>query len=375
MKSTSYVRQARLFPRLLIAAALAALLLPGPAAAKNVPVEVTVGRSVILDMQGGIERVSVADPAIAEVTVITLKELQVTGKAIGTTSLIIWDKTGAKTFFEIIAAGDNTQFLERLRQLAPGDDIQVSVLKDMVIISGTVSSQERYNRIKRVVEDYKGYKDAKVQMVNLVELASVPQVLLQITVASIDRKATRELGINWAYASSKAIGIFSGVGGSTLGAATITEALGLTATGATASTSAATGGPQFGVIDTHNNTAYFLKALSGKGLAKILAEPNLIVESGKAGQFKAGGEFPYPVVQTTTTGVGSIAPVTIVFKEFGILMDFEPTVRENGIIQLKLVNAEVSRLDFANAVLIGGTRVPGLTKDNVSTSVELKEGE
>jgi len=385
---------------LLLAAALMVSAAGSAEASKGIATEVAVGKSAVLTVQSPVARVSLAEPDIADVVVISPTELQINGKKLGETSLVVWDKTGNKTFFEITVVGGALGVLkEKLKEIAPGDELRFQMLNaNTLVVTGTVSTDERYRKLHNLLLSYGnditeeqvsylqggtviksrassgGEQGNTLRFVMLVDVISPEQVLLQITVASIDRKATRELGINWAYASDKAVGLFSGVGGITSGISTVTGALALASAGSTQSQTSNGNGPQFGVIDTHNNTAYYIKALAGKGLAKILAEPNLIVKSGQQGQFKAGGEFPYPVIQPGS-GVGAQATVTIDFREFGVVMNFKPTVRETGLIQLELVNAEVSSLDFANAVLVGGTRVPALKKDNVKTFVDLREGE
>ena len=113
-----------------------------------------------------------------------------------------------------------------------------------------------------------------------------------------------------------------------------------------------------------------MKALSNKGLFQSLAEPNLIATNGKEASFLAGGEYPYPVVQS---GSGSNS-VTITFKEFGVRLSFTPTVLGGDLIHLK-VKPEVSSLDFANAVIIDGFRVPALSTRRTETEVELRDGQ
>jgi len=390
-----------IFGLCLVLAASLALTAAAPAGAANtIKTDVVVGKSAIMTLPGAVSRVSLADPAIADVVVLSPRELQINGKKVGSTSLIVWDKAGTKTFFDVNVIIDNSQLKDRLAEVAPGDDVQVKVVKDSVVVSGTVTNPDRLLRINAILDSYKG---EGIKVVNLVEVGEMPEVLLQITVASMDRKAARELGINWAYASEKAIGVFSGVGGATIGQA-ITEGGGLLtgdlqAVGGTSSTSTATGGPQFGVLDLRNNTAYFLKALAGKGLAKILAEPNLLVKSGSTGTFLAGGEFPYATINSVSGNTSGATTVTIQWKPFGIRMNFTPKVKESGLIELAMGRApqpntvisgkdmftqyidtgesgiEVSSLDFANAVTVAGTRLPALKKDAVSTNVELKEGE
>ena len=113
-----------------------------------------------------------------------------------------------------------------------------------------------------------------------------------------------------------------------------------------------------------------MKALSNKGLFQSLAEPNLIATNGKEASFLAGGEYPYPVVQS---GSGTNS-VTITFKEFGVRLSFTPTVLGGDLIHLK-VKPEVSSLDFANAVVIDGFRVPALSTRRTETEVELRDGQ
>jgi pilus assembly protein CpaC len=203
----------------------------------------------------------------------------------------------------------------------------------------------------------------------MIEVIDIPQVLLQITVASIDRTALKDLGINWSQIS-KGVAIFSTVG-SALPIDTITNLM--PDAGTLSSEQTFQNNPNFSVLDSKNGTAYMIRALSNKGLAKVLAEPNLIVKSGEEGKFVAGGEFPVPIVSSATSGTNSA--ITVEYREFGVKLNFRPIVKETGIIQLKLDPAEVSALDFANAVTLSGFVIPALKKDTVNTSVDLREGE
>jgi pilus assembly protein CpaC len=109
-----------------------------------------------------------------------------------------------------------------------------------------------------------------------------------------------------------------------------------------------------------------------QGMAEVLAEPNIIAEDGKQASFLAGGEFPYPTVQGTAGGVGGA--ITIQFKEFGIRLNFIPTITPRGTIRLQ-VAPEVSALDFSQAVTISGFVEPAITVRKVKTEVELNEGQ
>jgi pilus assembly protein CpaC len=115
-----------------------------------------------------------------------------------------------------------------------------------------------------------------------------------------------------------------------------------------------------------------VSALETKGLLRRLAEPNLIALSGDSARFLAGGEFPVPVA--SSVGAGGIPTVTIAFKTFGVELAFVPTVLSRGVINLR-IEPSVSELDFTNAVTIGGTSIPALTRRDARTTVELRDGQ
>jgi pilus assembly protein CpaC len=117
-----------------------------------------------------------------------------------------------------------------------------------------------------------------------------------------------------------------------------------------------------------------VRALQQRNLLQILAEPNLVTVEGKEASFVAGGEFPFPILQTTTTG-GAISPIiTVQFKPFGVQLGFMPTMTSTGAIRLK-IRPEVSSLDYSNAVNVQGVLIPALSTRRAETEVVLKDGE
>ena len=122
------------------------------------------------------------------------------------------------------------------------------------------------------------------------------------------------------------------------------------------------------LFDAKNKVGAVVKALQTRGVFQSLAEPNLIAENGKEASFLAGGEFPYPVA------AGGSGSFTIHFKEFGVRLSFTPTVVGGDLINLK-VKPEVSSLDFTNAIVLEGFRVPALTSRRTETEVELRDGQ
>jgi len=122
------------------------------------------------------------------------------------------------------------------------------------------------------------------------------------------------------------------------------------------------------------NLGATIRAMEGRNLLQILAEPNLITLEGKEASFLAGGEFPFPTLTSTSTG-GAVSPViTVQFKRFGVQLSFTPNVMHNGAIHLK-VAPEVSSLDFSNAVTLQGFLIPAVTSRRAETEVVLKDGE
>jgi pilus assembly protein CpaC len=115
-----------------------------------------------------------------------------------------------------------------------------------------------------------------------------------------------------------------------------------------------------------------IDALEGKGLVRRLAEPNLVAVSGDSAEFHAGGEIPIPIASSTT---GGFPTITVAFKEFGVRLNFTPTVLSNGLIHLRL-EPEVSDIDPTISVATGGgISIPGLTKRRARTAVELRDGQ
>jgi pilus assembly protein CpaC len=203
-----------------------------------------------------------------------------------------------------------------------------------------------------------------VNLLNVNVPAPEPQILLKVKFASIDRTREKQLGIN----------VFSTGAANTIGTVSTGQfpAPGLSLAG---------GGATIGSVNPLNIFAFYpgidlgvtIQALEQKGLAEVLAEPNVLAKNGHQASFLAGGEYPYPIAQSGATGGGS-APITIAYKQYGVLLAFLPTITNRGTIRLQ-VAPEVSALDYANSVNIGGAQVPALTIRRVKTEVELADGQ
>jgi pilus assembly protein CpaC len=346
-----------------------------PAAAQTEPglvrLDVTIGKSQIIDLKDPFTRVSVTNPNIADVFAITPNQILVNGKAAGVTSLVVF-YPGKTMFFDLLVQADLALLGERLKQVAPRDDIQVQPAQDAIILKGTVASE---NLIAAAV-DVASIFAPKGRVVNLLALAEhkPPQVMLQMHVAEVTRDALRELGF-----SIRALG--DTMQGASFPGTAFFPPLGLlgmvsksgfnnTTVGQTTPTFQFTspqGGSGFFLSNGQRNYAGVVQALAERNLLRTLAKPNLVTQSGKEAKFISGGEFPFPVAQINNT-------VTIEFKEFGVSLLFTPNVVDGEMIQLK-IRPEVSSLDFSQGLVVQGFNIPVIRKNQAFTSINVKDGE
>jgi pilus assembly protein CpaC len=334
----------------------------GAPAAVDAPVDIDllVGRSTVLNVGATIARVSLTVPDIADALVTAPSQLLIHGKQPGTISLFVWDRGGAIKTYEVKVRRDLTPLIAHIKQLFPGEAIEVRGSGKDVILSGTVSGQYVIDKAAAVAGGYVEKKENIVNLLKQQEGIASNQVLLRVRFAEISRSALQELGIS----------LFSD-GNNNFNARTTTQQF--------AAPFFDQQNPIQGknlvfsdylnlyVFDLKNQLGAVVKAMQSKGVFQSLAEPNLIALNGKEASFLAGGEFPYPV----PTGLNQIA---IHFKEFGVRLKFTPTVLGGDLINLKLA-PEVSSLDFNNAVVIEGFRVPALTSRRAETEVELRDGQ
>lgn len=355
---------------------------------------VAVGKSVLVDFAEPMVRVAIGMNEIAAVTVTSPTEVMVNGKMPGQTSLIVWQKGGNRQFFNITVRRNTFESIDRLdavrRQLMlelPGQAIKVSAENGSIFLRGTVRDLESSNRAVAIASTAlapiasadsaeKGGAGAAPagggasgKVVNLLYVdvpAAEKQILLKVRFASVDRSKAKQLGINLA-----SLGLGNTVGGISTGQfspPTITSAT------STTSAAAAFSNALNIVAETPGNLplSVGIQALETKGVVEVLAEPNLMAANGKQASFLAGGEYPYPV--PAGGSAGSAPTITIMFKEYGVRLNFIPTITPRGSIRLQ-VAPEVSSLDFTNAVELSGAEVPAITTRRVKTEVELNDGQ
>jgi len=336
----------------------------GQAAEAEAPqgLHLLVGRSIVISSPARIKRVSLADPNIAEAIVVSPTQVLVNGKTPGGVSLIIWDETDQSQVFEVSVDIDVLGLSQKIHEVFPSEDVRIETSRDVVMLSGKISSALVADKILEVV------KNTTPKVTSLMQVPTAPkgQILLQVRFAEVNRSAINQLGFNFiSLPGAKNVG--------TTSTQQFSPPQLVTAQGGV--------GSNIGVSDLLNififrpdiNLAATIKALQEHNAVEILAEPNLMTESGKDASFLAGGEFPFPILQSTGGGSG-FAGITIQFKEFGVRLNFTPTLTPDGLIHLK-VKPEVSSLDFANALTIQGFVIPALSTNRVESEMDLSDGQ
>ena len=372
------------------------LLFPGISRA-GVATEVRVDQSVLLNLQNPSERVSIANPAIAELVVISPTQLQINGIKIGSTTMIVWEKSGKNSFFDIRVKGDSKLLESQILEMAPNDSITVDYANDTIILSGKAANEQTISKAVQIARAYAakddnesaknsqsaiqfipgygampvGQKDdePKLKVLNHIQVDEPQQVLLEVKVAQVDRSALKSLGISLFVKGA------SGEGFSNMVGAPDTQII---PKGIFPTPGIAGDLPWMGAISPlapyqlggslfKTGLGGVLRALATKNLAKILAEPNLLVKSGQEGKFLAGKKFPVVVV----TGVGAVSGTEIKYEDVGVKLNFKPVVMENGLISLKIDPAEVSSI----SEFLPGNGYPIIDTREIRSNVQLRDGE
>jgi pilus assembly protein CpaC len=331
--------------------------------------DLTVGKSILVDSILPMERVSIGLGGFAEVTAVGPSEVLVSAKAPGETTLIIWQEDGSKLYYNLAVrasrflANNRLELADRqIKEELPGQSISVTQEDDTFFLRG---------RVKDATSAERAFSIASTlgKAVNLLYVDMPPQeaqILLRVKFASVDRNLSTQLGVN----------LFSTGAVNTIGSVSTGQFSPPSIPSVTSSTRSATAtlseALNLFLFRPDLNLGATIKLLESRGLLEVLAEPNVLAQNGKEASFLAGGEFPFPVVQGSTGG--GAAAVTIQFREFGVRLNFLPTITPRGSISLR-VAPEVSALDFTHGLSVNGFNVPAMTVRKLNTSVELNEGQ
>jgi pilus assembly protein CpaC len=352
-------------------------------------ITLVTGKSTLLRLDAPIDRISLGNPSIADVTIISPRELYLLGKSFGSTNVILWRKGGQTTVIDVVVNLDAGLLQDKLAQLLPAEKgIRVSAAADSVVLSGVVSSAWQVQQAVVIAEAYvrninrglvlpiatggetgKGGTTVSVgggaggqttaavatagaRVINLLTVAAPQQVMLEVKVAEVSRTLLDKLGaqFNWTRTSGNWVYSF------------ITDFL----------TSSA---GVLGASSASGRTSLFFDAEKTDGLVKILAEPTIVAISGQEGSFLAGGKIFIP---TASTSAGAFPVITLTEKEFGVGLKFTPTVLDSGLINLR-VAPEVSELSQTGSpfTTVGGVTsvLPSFTMRRSETTVQLYDGQ
>lgn len=325
----------------------------------NGPLAVTAGKGTLLRLNEDATSVFVADPNVADVHVPSPRAVFVLGKKSGTTTLYVLGPNNRTLLQRAITVSRDTDAL-RAALAARFPNLKLSVTEGVgsLQIAGDAANAADADAVVQAVTPW---LDDKEVLINRMTVARPLQVQLLVRITEVDRNVTQQLGINW-----QSIGNATGnwFGGVFSGRPIFTTTNGVTAANLPTNNAFSL----FGAFSTaHSNLQVLIDALNEEGLLTVLAEPNLVALSGQTASFIAGGEFPIPVSQVN-------GAITVDFKQFGVKLDFTPTVLADNRISLK-VRPEVSQIDTSVSVTTGGITVPGLSVRRADTTVELGSGQ
>ncbi|MBV8903185.1 MAG: pilus assembly protein N-terminal domain-containing protein [Acidobacteriia bacterium] len=335
------------------------------------PISLIVGKGELLQFPRDVSRVVIAEPKIADAVIVSPRDVMVTAKGPGHTTLVIWEGEQFLDRYDITVASDPTE-LETLRSTLatelkaafPDTEIGFSGNSDLIVLSGRVANAEMAKRAAALASTH------TKKVVDLLRTGDPRQVLLQVKIAEVDRTALSQFGFNLFSRNNE------GIGASSTQQFQAPEFSQLQFTGGSLS------GTNVNLSNLLNlfifrpdlNLGATIQALQQQNLMQILAEPNLVVVEGSEASFLVGGEFPFPTITTTPT-TGGIAPVVSVqFKKYGVQLNFTPVITASDTISLK-VKPEVSALDYTNAVTVDGVLIPALSSRVAETEVVLGDGE
>jgi pilus assembly protein CpaC len=364
-------------------------------------ISVTVNKSMVFRLAERAKRVSVSQPAVADVVVVAPSQLLINGKAVGTTSLIVFNEKGDVSNFDLIVLPDVAALRGQMRLMFPNEKVEVGTSGPSLVLKGEVSNEVVYDKVLEIAQTYVPPKPPKEVapstttsvnvsrtssvrlpttgtafagggqlafteeasitesdrwgdkrkidgIIDLLTIKEVRQIELDVIVAEVSLLKLRDVGFN-----------FSQQAGNT----TSNTFLG-SQSGFVPPITAIPGGPSgiFQYVNGSYSLTTLYRMLQNKDVTEILAQPRLVMKNGRAGGFLAGGEFPVVGITADTFEVE--------FKPFGVRLDFVPTLNWSDRIDLR-VFPEVSEID--QAVSVNG--VPGLKVRRTVNRVEMKEGE
>ncbi|WP_165820333.1 type II and III secretion system protein family protein [Microvirga sp. KLBC 81] len=323
-------------------------------------INVAQGQFLTAKTATDVGRVVVGNPEIATAVPLTARSFYVLGKAEGRTNVAVYgaDEELLGTV-NVEVGADTPDLAATIQETIPQANIRTETINGRLRLSGTVPDGIALRKALEIAEQY-----GSDGVINALRVTGGQQVMLEVRFIEANRTAARELGISW----------FGRKAGDTSGRGVALGNFDPPRTGTSGITynPLLSGGTPFGTVVANFlgggiSADILVQALEEKGLARRLAEPNLVALSGEKASFLAGGEVPIPVAADDNQ-------VSVTYKEYGVRLNFTPTVLENGIINLKL-EPEVSQVDESTRVSTGSISIPGFITRRASTSIEIRDGQ
>ncbi|WP_374940428.1 type II and III secretion system protein family protein [Mesorhizobium sp. INR15] len=313
---------------------------------KNASIKVAKGKPKTVMTSAAFYQIVIGDPEIANVNPLTDKSFYVLGNNLGTTGIALFDeKKQLVGTVDIEVTLDTDQLASTIRASVPDANIKVGSANGRVVLSGEADDAVAADKANKIATRFSGNEE----VINSVNISSSQQVQLNVRFVEINRQAGQALGAK--YSANFAYG---------LGGRDVSLDPG--------NVPAAGNGEIIGrLLSNGVSIDIAIKALEDHGLARRLAEPNLIARSGETASFLAGGEFPIPVSEDN-------GKISVSYKKYGVSLDFKPTVLKDGLVSLDIA-PEVSSIDASASYNIGSISVPGFIVRRAKTSVDLKNGQ
>jgi pilus assembly protein CpaC len=353
--------------------------------ARTAGIMVTVGKSQDVRTERGFADIMVSDPTVADVSPLTDHSLSILGKKIGATRITVYDRDRQPVqIFDVTVSFDLSGLAAEIARFA-GTGIKITSVGSHIMLSGAAPDAATLDKAMLIARQFD--KDA----INTVQVMQQQQVMLEVRFIEVDRSASRELGVQWnMFGGSSVANIGSQLPANQLpitqpggafqqpglscpisvlcGGANSTTSVG-SSISSVAAAGVLSGSAPYGFLVSNLSNALQLEvsALEQNGLARSLAEPNLVALSGDTASFLAGGQFPIPAA-------GSFGTISFAYQPYGVGLSFTPTVLRDGLINL-IIKPEVSEIDTTHTVTVLGTSVPGLITRKASTTLELRDGQ
>ncbi|MGE3746158.1 MAG: type II and III secretion system protein family protein [Sphingomonadaceae bacterium] len=360
-------------------ALLAAAMLPlTPAAAapelaaqsmQGTQLDVPLNKSQVFRAERTFSKALIGSSDIADVLPLSNQSLYVLGKKTGTTTLTLYGPGNQLIQVVDVAVGPDVVSLRRqFSDLMPGEKIGAKTSNESVVLTGTASSAVAVDKAVQLASTYTGGPD---KVVNMLTIGASQQVMLEVRFSEVNRGVSKQLGFNHSWVGGKSYGSIGDLSVDSVVATSDAQSPVIKIDGLSDAFGVGTLATTIGGMTLFSA----LDALEQKGLVKTLAEPTLVALSGETASFLAGGEFPIPVIQSSSGGgQDDNNGITIEYKPFGVSLAFTPTVLADGVISLA-VAPEVSSIDPSASVTISGLVIPGLQTRRAKTVVELRDGQ